>query len=158
MSRPKWLALVLTLLLFTSLAPVAQSQVSVTNKQVSEVAHQLTCPLCADRQPLDQCTLRACEQLKQQIAEQLAAGETIEDILANFVEMYGPQVLLSYDTASTSDETDVLSNTTLAATQAATSTSNFDVIEYLLVAIVVLLGILVFMGIVLLRRHVRTEG
>jgi cytochrome c-type biogenesis protein CcmH len=59
---------------------------------VNNVAKELWCPLCSGVR-LDACELRACDQMKDVIAEKLTAGETVQNIKNYFVQQYGPQVL-----------------------------------------------------------------
>jgi len=66
--------------------------VNVTPNDVNEVAKELWCPLCNGVR-LDACELKACEQMRDLIAEQLAEGQNKEQIKNYFVEQYGPQVL-----------------------------------------------------------------
>ncbi|MCB0045314.1 MAG: cytochrome c-type biogenesis protein CcmH [Caldilineaceae bacterium] len=86
----------LTLLLFVFLAlgqPLyAQDASTVTADQVNEVARELWCPLCSGVR-LDGCELKACDQMKDEIAIKLAAGDDTESIKSYFVTQYGPQVL-----------------------------------------------------------------
>ena len=65
---------------------------TVTADQVNEVARQLWCPLCSGVR-LDTCELQACEQMRQEIALKLQAGENAETIKQEFVNQYGPQVM-----------------------------------------------------------------
>ncbi len=65
---------------------------SVTPNEVNEVAKELWCPLCNGVR-LDACELKACEQMRDMIAEQLAEGWNKEQIKNYFIEQYGPQVL-----------------------------------------------------------------
>ena len=67
-------------------------KIPVTPDQVSEVARELWCPLCSGVR-LDTCELQACEQLRQEIALKLQAGENLEAIKKDFLTQYGPQVL-----------------------------------------------------------------
>ena len=64
----------------------------VSDNEVKEVAQELWCPLCSGVR-LDTCELKACEQMRQEIAIQLANGESVESIKAYFLDQYGPQVL-----------------------------------------------------------------
>lgn len=65
---------------------------TVTADQVNEVARQLWCPLCSGVR-LDSCELKACEQMRQEIALKLEAGEDAESIKNYFLAQYGPQIL-----------------------------------------------------------------
>jgi len=78
------------LMLGTPTASLAQQP--VTTEQVNAVARELWCPLCNSVR-LDTCELKACEQMREVIAEKLAAGASTDEIRAYFIEQYGPQVL-----------------------------------------------------------------
>ena len=75
-----------------SSAGAISAGVNVTPNDVNEVAKELWCPLCNGVR-LDACELKACEQMRDLIAEQLAEGQNKEQIKNYFVEQYGPQVL-----------------------------------------------------------------
>ena len=62
------------------------------NDAVYQVARELWCPLCSGVR-LDACELKACEQMRQEIALRLDVGDDTEAIKEYFVEQYGPQVL-----------------------------------------------------------------
>lgn len=64
----------------------------VSRDKVNDIARELWCPLCSGVR-LDSCELKACEQMRQEIAYKIAAGEDLESIKADFVTQYGPQVL-----------------------------------------------------------------
>lgn len=64
----------------------------VTADEVNDVARELWCPLCSGVR-LDGCELKACDQMKDEIAIKLGAGENLESIKQYFVNQYGPQVL-----------------------------------------------------------------
>jgi cytochrome c-type biogenesis protein CcmH len=84
---------VLTLPLYAQSTPTNPAQKNpVTPDQVSEVARELWCPLCSGVR-LDTCELKACEQMRQEIALKLQAGENLESIKKDFLTQYGPQVL-----------------------------------------------------------------
>ena len=68
------------------------AQQTVTTEQVTAVARELWCPLCNSVR-LDTCELKACEQMREMIAEKLAAGASTAEIKAYFIQQYGPQVL-----------------------------------------------------------------
>ncbi len=63
-----------------------------TPNEVDAVARTLYCPLCVG-QRLDSCEIPLCQDMKKEIARQLAEGRTPEEIRAYFVEQYGPVVL-----------------------------------------------------------------
>lgn len=60
--------------------------------QVAAIARELNCPLCQGYSLLD-CPLQVCAQMRQLIADRLAQGWTAEDVRAQFVADYGPQIL-----------------------------------------------------------------
>ena len=88
----------LLLVISTSVRPVAAqegnpvSTPAVTANDIKDVADELWCPLCSGVR-LDACELKACEQMRDVIAEKLAAGEPKDDIKTYFVAQYGPQVM-----------------------------------------------------------------
>lgn len=65
---------------------------TVTADDVNRVASELWCPLCSGIR-LDSCELKACEQMREEIAIKLQAGEDIASIKDYFVAFYGEQVL-----------------------------------------------------------------
>lgn len=64
----------------------------ITPDQVNEVARTLWCPLCSGVR-LDSCELKACDQMRDEIAIMLAEGQDRDAIRARFIDLYGPQVL-----------------------------------------------------------------
>ncbi len=70
----------------------AQDSSPVTADDVNEVARELWCPLCSGVR-LDGCELKACDQMKDEIAIMLESGEDTATIKNYFVNQYGPQVL-----------------------------------------------------------------
>jgi cytochrome c-type biogenesis protein CcmH len=92
----RWILLGL-LMLGVVLAPLVYAQETqptraVTADEVNTVARELWCPLCSGVR-LDSCELKACEQMRQEIALKLAAGEDAAAIKAYFLTQYGPQIL-----------------------------------------------------------------
>ncbi len=63
-----------------------------TPNEINDIAKDLWCPLCNGVR-LDNCELQACIQMKEVIAQKLAAGESREQIKAYFVQQYGDVVL-----------------------------------------------------------------
>lgn len=81
----------LALLIWAALvAPIAGQ--TPTPNQINAVARELWCPLCNGVR-LDNCELQACIQMREVIAQKLAAGENKEQIKAYFVQQYGDVVL-----------------------------------------------------------------
>ena len=74
--------------------PAAQAQENPTPTldQIQAVARELYCPLCNGVR-LDNCDLQVCFQMRQVIADRLAAGAPKEQIKQEFVAQYGPVVL-----------------------------------------------------------------
>ena len=72
-------------------APAAAAE-AVSANDVNAVAKELWCPLCSGVR-LDACELRACDQMKDVIADKLTDGESTQNIKNYFVQQYGPQVL-----------------------------------------------------------------
>ncbi len=70
----------------------AQDSSPVTADDVNEVARELWCPLCSGVR-LDGCELKACDQMKDEIAIMLESGDDTTTIKNYFVNQYGPQVL-----------------------------------------------------------------
>lgn len=90
-ARALWLALVLWLAT-TSAIVQAQTSPPPTLDQINNVARELYCPLCNGVR-LDTCELQVCAQMRDVIANRLAAGATKDQIKAEFVAQYGPTVL-----------------------------------------------------------------
>lgn len=89
--RALWLALVLWLATTSAIA-YAQTSSPPTLDQINNVARELYCPLCNGVR-LDTCELQVCAQMRDVIANRLAAGVSKEQIKAEFVAQYGPTVL-----------------------------------------------------------------
>lgn len=65
-----------------------------TQERVRHIATQLHCPVCADLSAADSPAPLA-RQMRRKIADELAAGVPEDKILQNFVDAYGPSVLMS---------------------------------------------------------------
>jgi cytochrome c-type biogenesis protein CcmH len=63
-----------------------------TPNEINAVAKELWCPLCNGVR-LDNCELQACVQMREVIAQKLAAAENKEQIKAYFAQQYGDVVL-----------------------------------------------------------------
>jgi cytochrome c-type biogenesis protein CcmH len=86
-------ALLVGVLLVSPAVALAQtSPEDVTPNQINEVARELWCPLCSGVR-LDSCELKACDQMKEEIAIMIADGQNEEYIREYFIDQYGPQVL-----------------------------------------------------------------
>jgi cytochrome c-type biogenesis protein CcmH len=84
------------LLILARIAPTVEAAQAApatpTPNQVNAVAKELWCPLCNGVR-LDNCELTACSQMREVIAQKLAAGNSKEQIKAYFVQQYGDVVL-----------------------------------------------------------------
>lgn len=65
---------------------------------VNDVAEDLYCPLCSGL-TVDVCELEVCADMKEVIAQKIAAGESEEAIQAYFVEQYGQKVVAKPSTS-----------------------------------------------------------
>jgi len=63
-------------------------------QQVQQIAAGLHCPICKDLSVADSPAPLA-QQMREQIAQELAAGESADQIRAGFVAAYGDSVLMS---------------------------------------------------------------
>lgn len=97
--RQKWEGrrrrmVVAVLICLALIVPTAQAQEAPTPTldQIQAVARELYCPMCNGVR-LDNCDLQACIQMRQVIADRLAAGVSKEQIKQEFVAQYGPIVL-----------------------------------------------------------------
>ncbi|MDX1991917.1 MAG: cytochrome c-type biogenesis protein CcmH [bacterium] len=64
----------------------------VSDDEVNAVASRMYCPVC-EYVPLDTCGEPACIVWKSEIRQQLAAGRTEDEIIAQFVARYGDRVV-----------------------------------------------------------------
>ncbi len=90
MRKIAYLVVVLASLLAASVS-LAGAQTPTPN-QINDVAKELWCPLCNGVR-LDNCELQACVQMREVIAQKLAARESKEAIKSYFVQQYGDVVL-----------------------------------------------------------------
>lgn len=95
--RSRVLRWVLVLLLAAGLAaagsmPAQAQEEEPTDDEVNAIAKGIYCPVC-ENVPLDVCPTVACQQWRQTIREQLAAGWSQEEIEDYFVEHYGDRAL-----------------------------------------------------------------
>jgi len=93
---PALAILLMAFLFVVAAAPLAAQDAApdapVTANEVNEVAKELWCPLCSGVR-LDACELKACDQMKDVIADKLTEGEDAQSIKKYFLAQYGPQVL-----------------------------------------------------------------
>jgi cytochrome c-type biogenesis protein CcmH len=64
----------------------------VTADDINAVAKQMYCPVC-ENIPLDVCPTDACQQWREEIGTELAAGKTPDEIKSSFVARYGDRVV-----------------------------------------------------------------
>ncbi len=86
------LALLAIVASFYAVAVVEAQQGSPTDDDVNAIAKKLYCPVCPNT-PLDVCETKACQDWRQQIRDQLAAGWNEQQIIDYFVAQYGERVL-----------------------------------------------------------------
>jgi cytochrome c-type biogenesis protein CcmH/NrfF len=65
---------------------------AVSFDEVNAVAARMYCPEC-ENIPLDKCFTSVCIQWKQEIAQQLAEGQSPDAIVRGFVARFGDQVV-----------------------------------------------------------------
>lgn len=84
--------LLLTIIL--AALPTAAQEVTqpITFDQVNKIANELYCPVCPG-ETLDVCQTQACAQWRDEIRDQLVAGQTEQEIIDSFVRRYGDRVL-----------------------------------------------------------------
>ena len=74
------------------LVPVAFADEGPTQDDVNTVARKLFCPVC-ENTPLDVCPTEACQQWRDVIRTKLVEGQSEEEIMEYFANMYGDSVL-----------------------------------------------------------------
>ncbi len=79
------------LLTLALLASSAAAQ-PVSDDEVNAVAAKLYCPVC-EHVPLDDCDTPACRQWHAEIRHQLAAGQSPQAIIDDFVQRFGERVV-----------------------------------------------------------------
>lgn len=86
----KSIHLLLFVMLFSILLamPVAAQE----GDPAKELQQELWCPICQGVR-LDVCEQKVCEQMRDMIDNDLAAGKSTDEIKADFIEFYGPVVL-----------------------------------------------------------------
>ncbi len=89
-SRLKQFWPLLLLLTWAVTIPVnAQEPIDdVSDDDVNSVARELYCPIC-ENTPLDVCETQACEDWRQLIREKLTAGQSEQQIITYFADIYG---------------------------------------------------------------------
>jgi cytochrome c-type biogenesis protein CcmH/NrfF len=66
--------------------------VPVTDDEVNAVAARMYCPSCQGV-PLDVCGTQVCIEWREEIRAQLEAGLSADEIIADFVALYGERVV-----------------------------------------------------------------
>ncbi|MCY4145443.1 MAG: cytochrome c-type biogenesis protein CcmH [Chloroflexi bacterium] len=79
-----------SLLLGFVCALLASAQAS--DNAVNQVAQRMYCPVC-ENIPLDECLTAACQEWKEEIRAQLAAGRSEQAIIDSFVARFGDHVV-----------------------------------------------------------------
>ena len=85
-------AIVYIVFALPTLAQDATPGKPVTADDINAVAKQMYCPVC-ENIPLDVCPTEACQQWREEIGTELAAGKTAEEIKSAFVARYGDRVV-----------------------------------------------------------------
>ena len=75
-----------------TLAQDATPSKPVTADEINAVAKEMYCPVC-ENIPLDVCPTDACQQWREEIGVELAAGKTSDEIKSAFVARYGDRVV-----------------------------------------------------------------
>jgi cytochrome c-type biogenesis protein CcmH len=95
-SKPSAARRILFIALFAALflyaLPALAQENAVTDDDVNAVAEQLYCPVC-ENIPLDVCPTDACIQWRREIRVQLEAGQSPDQIIADFVRRFGDRVV-----------------------------------------------------------------
>ncbi len=86
--RQLWPLFLLFALLSTGVVYAQEHDEGVTDDDVNRVARELYCPIC-ENTPLDVCETQACEDWRQLIREKLGAGQSEEEIIEYFANIYG---------------------------------------------------------------------
>lgn len=73
-------------------AALSAQERAVTMDEVYAVAEKMYCPIC-ENEPLDDCRAATCVQWREEIRQQLAAGRTEDEIIADFVDRFGQHVV-----------------------------------------------------------------
>ena len=94
MLRGTWYVwgLALWLVLMVGTVQAQDGAGTVSDDEVNAVARELYCPTC-ESTPLDVCPTQTCSDWRELIRQQLAEGQSKEEILDYFLANFGPQVL-----------------------------------------------------------------
>ncbi len=88
----KWMGAILVLSIVILLPTAAWADDGPTQDEVNAVSRKLFCPVC-ENTPLDVCPTEACQQWRDVIQTRLVEGQSEQEILDYFAEMYGDSVL-----------------------------------------------------------------
>lgn len=95
LSAPTQICILLISLLFAAIMPLQAQEATpsgVTYDDVNRIASKMYCPEC-ENIPLDKCGTAVCIQWKSEIADQIAAGRSEQEIVDGFVARFGDQIL-----------------------------------------------------------------
>jgi cytochrome c-type biogenesis protein CcmH len=87
-SRSIGLLVLFVLLISGAVVSAQEPEGAVSDDDVNRVARELYCPIC-ENTPLDVCETQACEDWRELIREKLAAGQSDQEIINYFAEIYG---------------------------------------------------------------------
>jgi len=80
------------LIVFIFAMPALAQDTFVSDNEVNAVAEKMYCPVC-ENIPLDECQTTTCIEWKEEIRNQLAQGESQEEIITSFVTRFGDHVV-----------------------------------------------------------------
>lgn len=92
MMRAVLSALAAALFMLLALPVVAQDEETVLLNRVYTLSRTLYCPVCPN-ETLDACRTEACARWREEIRQQMLAGQTDEQIVASFIARYGERVV-----------------------------------------------------------------
>jgi len=89
-----WLTMALLGLIVLAALPVMAQEATqpITFDTINKIARELYCPVCPN-ETLEACQTQACAQWRAEIANQIAQGQTEQQIIDSFVRRYGDRVL-----------------------------------------------------------------
>ncbi|MBN1450996.1 MAG: cytochrome c-type biogenesis protein CcmH [Anaerolineales bacterium] len=92
MKRLLWIATLILVLSWLTVATVYAQGSTPTDDAVNAIAKQMYCPVC-ENTPLDVCPTTACKEWREEIRSMLADGKSEAEIKQHFVDYYGARVL-----------------------------------------------------------------
>ena len=89
-----WLVMALLGMIVLAALPVAAQEATqpITFDMINKIARELYCPVCPN-ETLEACQTQACAQWRNEISNQLSAGQSEQQIVDSFVRRYGDRVL-----------------------------------------------------------------